>query len=104
LHDTLGEIHMAKGDHEKAERHFSRALDIRSKALGESHPDLSETLNHLAALCRKLERHDAAEGFEKRASAIRRTAAQTPTTDATKSDDRGNANNRTTKPKADENE
>ena len=53
---------------------FERALAIREKALGASHPDVGQTLNNLAIVYRAQGKYTEAEGLYKRALVIREKA------------------------------
>ena len=58
----------------EAEGLFERALAIREKALGASHPDVGQTLNNLANVYRDQGKYAEAEGLFKRALMIREQA------------------------------
>ena len=67
-------VYRAQGKYSEAEGLFERALAIREKALGASHPDVGQTLNNLANLYRDQGKYGEAEGLFKRALAIREQA------------------------------
>ncbi|MBU4373363.1 MAG: tetratricopeptide repeat protein, partial [Euryarchaeota archaeon] len=50
---------------------YRRALEIREKSLGESHPNVATVLENLAALLHKTNREEEAEEMEERARGIR---------------------------------
>jgi hypothetical protein len=58
-----------------AESLYRRALAIREKALGPDHLDVAATLNHYAALLRKMNRAAEADALDARAQAIRATTS-----------------------------
>ncbi len=45
---TLGNTYLSLGEHRKAEDHLRRALALRKKELGPSHPETLVTMSHLA--------------------------------------------------------
>jgi CHAT domain-containing protein len=47
---VLGERRLMKGDYARAEQFFRRALALREATQGESHPELTTTLTHMARL------------------------------------------------------
>jgi kinesin light chain len=57
----------------EAEPLCKRALEIREKCLGPSHPDVAK-LNNLALLCQNQEKYDEAELYHKRAIDIYTTS------------------------------
>ena len=50
--NNLALVYRAQGKYEEAEGLFKRALAIREKALGASHPDVGQTLSNLANVYR----------------------------------------------------
>ena len=56
-----------------AERLFKRSLEMREQLLGDSHPDLAQTLNNLAALYTDQKLYHLAEPLYERALDIRTT-------------------------------
>jgi len=50
-----------------AEPLCKRALEIREKCLGPSHPDVAKQLNNLALLCQNQNKYDEVESYYKRA-------------------------------------
>ena len=64
-------VYQALGRLAQAEPLYKRSLTIWEKALGPDHPAVATSLENLAALYRKSGRNEAAEGLEKRATAIR---------------------------------
>lgn len=53
-----------------AEPLCKRALEIREKCLGPSHPDVAKQLNNLALLCQNQSKYDEVEAYYKRAIEI----------------------------------
>jgi hypothetical protein len=64
--------------HGEAEHLFRRLLVIQETFLGPDHPETAETLEHLAALCRRTGRQEEARNFEVRAGKIRSSAGARP--------------------------
>ncbi|HJZ32155.1 MAG TPA: tetratricopeptide repeat protein, partial [Hyphomicrobiaceae bacterium] len=58
----------------EAEPLYRRSLAIREKVLGPGHPDVAQSLNNLALLCRNQGRYPEAEQLYRRSLAIRETA------------------------------
>ncbi len=58
--DMLGELHLMKGDHARAEQLLLRALAMREAAQGKSPPEITTTLTHLARLRLAQQRLDEA--------------------------------------------
>ena len=54
----------------EAEPLCKRALDIREKCLGSSHPDVAKQLNNLALLCQNQGKYEEVESYYKRAIEI----------------------------------
>jgi kinesin light chain len=54
----------------EAEVLCKRALDIREKCLGSTHPDVAKQLNNLALLCQNQGKYDEVESYYKRAIEI----------------------------------
>ncbi len=69
--NNLAELYREQGDYAKAEPLYKKALAIREKALGPTHPTLAKGLENYAALLRTLNRIPEAEKLEARAKAIR---------------------------------
>src|SRR5215472_15826155 len=63
-----------EGKYSEAEGLYKRALAIREKALGASHPDVAWTLNNLALVYRDQGKYMEAAGLFERALAIRKKA------------------------------
>jgi tetratricopeptide (TPR) repeat protein len=63
-----------QGRYADAEPLYRRALSIREKGLGPSHPDVAISLDKLVELYRKQGRYADAEPLYKRALAIREKA------------------------------
>src|SRR4029453_14799703 len=66
-----------QGKYVEAEALFKRALTIREKALGASHPWVGRTLNNLGLVYRDQGKYGEAEGLHKRALAISEQALGT---------------------------
>ena len=62
------------GDYARAEPLFRQALEIRKKALGESHPDYATSLNNLAVLYRAMGDYARAEPLFRQALEIQKKA------------------------------
>ena len=60
-----------QGRHEEAERLYREALDLKTKTLGELHPEVGTIAANLATLTRRLGRRDEARSLYHRALAIR---------------------------------
>jgi tetratricopeptide (TPR) repeat protein len=72
--NNLALVYRAQGKYGEAEEFLKRALVIREKALGASHPDVGQTLSNLANVYRDQGKHTEAVGLFKRALAIREKA------------------------------
>ena len=72
--NNLAIVYRDQGKYSEAEGLYKRALVIREKALGASHPDVAQTLNNLAIVYRDQGKYGEAEGLLKRALAIREQA------------------------------
>ena len=72
--NNLALVYRAQAKYREAEGLFKRALAIREKALGASHPDVGQTLNNLANLHGDQGKYTEAEGLYKRALVIREKA------------------------------
>ena len=68
--DGMGQIYQGYAEFDKAERLLRRALDLRTAALGPEHPDVAESLDHLAALCAVQGDHAMADSLYRRAITI----------------------------------
>lgn len=68
---NLAQLRVVQGQPEKAEPLYRRALAIRGRALGSSHPEVAKTLEDLANALRKLGRADEAVSLELRAKNFR---------------------------------
>jgi WD40 repeat protein/CHAT domain-containing protein/tetratricopeptide (TPR) repeat protein len=67
----LGELNSALGRYTEAEKHYMRALKIRTNALSRNHLDMAEILNNVGDLYYIQARYKAAEVHHHRALAIR---------------------------------
>ena len=68
--DAIGQIYQGYAEFDKAEQLLQRALDLRTAALGPEHPDVAESLDHLAALCAVQGDHAMADSLYRRAISI----------------------------------
>jgi hypothetical protein len=64
-------LYVAEGQPGRAEPFYRRALTIRQKALGPSHPEVAKTLEDLASVLRKLGRSHEAVALDLQAREIR---------------------------------
>jgi tetratricopeptide (TPR) repeat protein/predicted Ser/Thr protein kinase len=64
----------ALGDYQAAKRLAEKALEIRKRDLGQSHPDVAESLNDLGGIEAKLGRQATAEAMLRQAIGLRRAA------------------------------
>jgi tetratricopeptide (TPR) repeat protein len=62
---NLAKLYADKGDNEKANAFYERALELREKILPPTHPDLLRTMKDYAAFLRKTDRIAEAERLEK---------------------------------------
>ena len=64
----MDSFHLGKrGKFKEAELLCKRALEIREKCLGVSHPDVAKQLNNLALLCQNQGKYNEVESYYKRA-------------------------------------
>jgi CHAT domain-containing protein len=68
---NLAKLYYDRGDYEKAEPFYGRAVTIREKALGPEHPDLARLLHNLADLYKDRGEYAKAEPLYGRALTIR---------------------------------
>jgi CHAT domain-containing protein/Flp pilus assembly protein TadD len=68
--NTLGTLHLSKGDYAKAESLYQRALVIWEKTLGSEHLRVADALNNLAIVYRNKGDYSRAESLYQRALAI----------------------------------
>ncbi|MEO0969571.1 MAG: tetratricopeptide repeat protein, partial [Cyanobacteria bacterium J06639_18] len=68
--NNLAEIYLAQGKYETAEKYYTLALSLRTKLLGENHPDVAFSLNNLATLWAATQRFTEALSYRIRASEI----------------------------------
>ncbi|MFC1851233.1 tetratricopeptide repeat protein [candidate division CSSED10-310 bacterium] len=61
LYDTYGRTYNHLGLYEKSYQFLQNALDVRTRVLGENHPDTLLSVKHLATVCRELGHFDQAE-------------------------------------------
>ena len=73
VHDTLGRAYMGLGRYALAEEHLRRALTVRRALLGESHPQVAETLAGLAEALMQQSDFTAAEPLLRECLEIRRS-------------------------------
>jgi CHAT domain-containing protein len=68
--NNLANVYLYQGKHAEAEGLYKRALAVREKALGASHPHVAGDLHNLANVYRSQGKHADVEGLAKRAHAI----------------------------------
>lgn len=68
---NLAQLRVSQGQPDRAEPLYRRALAIREKALGLSHPEVAKILEDLANVLRKLGQKEEAVALELRAREIR---------------------------------
>ncbi|MCG2727954.1 MAG: tetratricopeptide repeat protein [Candidatus Methanoperedenaceae archaeon] len=73
LLNQAGSYQFERAFYSEAEPMYRRALEIREKSLGESHPNVATVLENLAAILRKTNREAQAREMEGRARGIRET-------------------------------
>jgi len=56
--NNLAVLYGKRGKYKEAEPLCKRALAIREKVLGKSHPDVAKQLNNLALLCQNQSKYD----------------------------------------------
>ena len=61
--NNLALVYRPQGKYREAEGLFERALAIREKALGASHPDVGQTLNNLAGVYQAPAKYTESEGL-----------------------------------------
>ena len=74
--EHLGVLYTTQGKVKKAEAHLQRALAIRRKMLGQSHPLVAQSLDNYAALLLQTGRETEGRRFQILASSIRAHNAQ----------------------------
>ncbi len=74
--NNLAFLYETQGNYAEAEPLFKRALAMREKVLGPTHPDVATTLEDYAELLRKTKRKKDAKKMTARAKAIRAKQAQ----------------------------
>jgi tetratricopeptide (TPR) repeat protein len=72
--DVLGQVYANLGEYHESRILLERALTLRRTVLGETHPDVAQSLNHLGILYRRLGDYPAAESLHLSALAIERGA------------------------------
>ena len=79
--NNLALVYGAQGKYGEAEELFKRALAIREKALGASHPDVGQSLNNLANVYRDQGKYSEARGSTSARwrSGSKRSVQATPT-------------------------
>ena len=70
----MARVYQKQGNYREAEGFYKRALAIREKALGQSHPGLNPFLNNLADVYQSLRKYGEAEELLNRALAIKEKA------------------------------
>ena len=71
LHDTVGSLHVRRGQWEAAQRHFVAGLKAREQAHGARHPSLAQHLDQLGAVASARKRFDDAIAYGRRALQLR---------------------------------
>ncbi|HEY9773993.1 MAG TPA: tetratricopeptide repeat protein [Planktothrix sp.] len=61
LCNNLAMLHHLQGTYDEAEKHYKRAMDIQTKALGGNHPELANLLANYSDLLIKMHRQSEAE-------------------------------------------
>ena len=67
---SLAVFYRERGEYEKAEFQYKRALVLKEQISGPNHPDVAIILRNYAALLREAERHSEAQNLSARAKAI----------------------------------
>lgn len=67
---ALGMLLREQGEYEEAQEAFSRALELRERALGSDHPEVARSLSDLGAVAREQGEYDRAHDFHQRALAL----------------------------------
>jgi tetratricopeptide (TPR) repeat protein len=70
--DTIGQGYDALGEYEKAEMMHRKALATRKQLLGDEHPDVAASLDHLAIVLYRQWKLDEAEMLHRQALAMRK--------------------------------
>ncbi len=74
LQDAVGTVYLHLAHYDESARLLESALGTREASLGADHPDVAESLNHLASVYRRQGRYDEVEPLYRRALAIRERA------------------------------
>ena len=85
--DHLGILYTTQGKAKEAEAHLQRALTIRRKMLGQSHPLVAQSLDNYAALLLQTGRETEGRRFQILASSIRAYNARANLPQAEESND-----------------
>ena len=72
IRQTIGRTYVDLGIYPQAEAHVARALELRRRQLGETHPDTLTSMNDLAVLYRHQGKYADAEGLHRGVLAARR--------------------------------
>ena len=67
LRYVIGKTYLSLGIYDEAERHLSRAVDIRTRELGDQHADTIGAMNSLGWLYHHMDRYDELEALSDRA-------------------------------------
>lgn len=71
LMDTIGRVYRNLGLYETSVPLLERALEIRTRILGNKHVDVASTMNHLATAYKDVGKYDEAESLARKALAMR---------------------------------
>lgn len=72
LLDVIGEVYLNLGRFDEAQPLLERGLDVRREILGERHPDVAQSMDHLALLHEKRGEYEEAERLNRTALSLRR--------------------------------
>lgn len=75
VHNIAGIIHRERGDLDRAETSFTKALEIRRKVLDPGDPNLADSINNMGLLRRRQGRHAEAAVFYEQAVALQRVSS-----------------------------
>ena len=70
IYDSAGQIYQNYAQFEEADRLLRRALALRTRVYGRDHPDVAESLEHLAQLCAVRGDHAKADSLYRQALAL----------------------------------
>ncbi len=75
VHNIAGIIHRERGDLDRAETSFAKALEIRRTVLDPGDPNLADSINNMGLLRRKQGRHAEAAVYYEQAVALQRVSS-----------------------------